>query len=493
MISITIEGPGIDPREMQLKPGKTYLLGRDPENDIVLSDDTVSREHAKIEIPIDANMVIEDLSSTAGIYVNKEKISGKTGVNHGDTLLIGQTFIKIDAINHVGNMTRAIDNEELQKILCHEKEHVSVDNKTDMKKDDVANGYNQTFCMNEKDATDYGRSKGFYKLIVKTGNRFSGKEYVLDESEISIGRSKDCYIRVKDKMVSSHHLLLRIEDDTYFLRDLGSSNGTRINSVSIMDSQTLQDGDEIEIGDTTLRFVYQDSVNLKNDELVKSRKLTFLTGVTTFYETIKNDIPVLFSKLATGKYNKELAFSFITVFALIFLALGVSKLTKRDGEKSAVLDSDHQMLLVESIDSYVQGNVQMALKRLNDVLELNLKPDHQLKSRAASLIEKITKIQSLFTQGYDQYRKRRFLQSIDTFRYVLELDSEVVKNKKSYYSEEIFIYVVNSYYNMAKEAYDKNNYVKSKEYCEKAFRLNPEHEGAVKIKTLLADKTNTNQ
>ncbi len=60
-------------KSYRLYPGKTYSIGRNPGNDILLTDGTVSRSHAKL-VWIEDTFRIEDLNSTNGIYLNGEKI-----------------------------------------------------------------------------------------------------------------------------------------------------------------------------------------------------------------------------------------------------------------------------------------------------------------------------------------------------------------------------------------------------------------------------------
>lgn len=60
-------------RRYPLHPGRTYSIGRSPDNNIFLSDATVSRSHAKLVWDEDT-FRIEDLNSTNGTCLNGEKI-----------------------------------------------------------------------------------------------------------------------------------------------------------------------------------------------------------------------------------------------------------------------------------------------------------------------------------------------------------------------------------------------------------------------------------
>ncbi len=80
-----------------------------------------------------------------------------------------------------------------------------------------------------------------------------GGEYRVDDS-LSIGRNPENNLQILSMRASRFHAeIRRQEDGRYWLWDLDSVSGTLLNDKKI-DSQPLQDGDEISIGDTTLRF-----------------------------------------------------------------------------------------------------------------------------------------------------------------------------------------------------------------------------------------------
>ena len=70
------------------------LVGRLPECDVMIDDTLVSRMHARISVRDDA-VVVEDLHSTNGIYVNGTRITHSASLREGDRLLIGTTEISL--------------------------------------------------------------------------------------------------------------------------------------------------------------------------------------------------------------------------------------------------------------------------------------------------------------------------------------------------------------------------------------------------------------
>ena len=81
------------PRAVPL-PYKTRVsIGRDQENTIVLADTATSRRHAEIFGVPGTGFYINDLGSSNGIYINKERMTKPTRLQHGDRIIIGNTLL----------------------------------------------------------------------------------------------------------------------------------------------------------------------------------------------------------------------------------------------------------------------------------------------------------------------------------------------------------------------------------------------------------------
>jgi hypothetical protein len=80
-----------------------------------------------------------------------------------------------------------------------------------------------------------------------------GKAYDIRKPSMVIGRSKESDIRVSDPNVSRRHAEIRQEGSTYWIVDLGSTNGISVNGRSLRRSK-LDDGDRITLGSTEVVF-----------------------------------------------------------------------------------------------------------------------------------------------------------------------------------------------------------------------------------------------
>jgi hypothetical protein len=79
--------------EFPMVPNKEIVVGRSSDLDMVLVEEMVSRKHARIAYENDA-IVIEDLGSTNGTFVNGEKIK-RAQLKEGDRVLIGTSILKV--------------------------------------------------------------------------------------------------------------------------------------------------------------------------------------------------------------------------------------------------------------------------------------------------------------------------------------------------------------------------------------------------------------
>jgi hypothetical protein len=82
---------------------REIIIGRSSDLDMVLVEDMVSRKHAKISTH-GGQVIIQDLGSTNGTFVNGEKIK-RVRLREGDRVLIGTSIIKLvtsDVVGEVG-------------------------------------------------------------------------------------------------------------------------------------------------------------------------------------------------------------------------------------------------------------------------------------------------------------------------------------------------------------------------------------------------------
>jgi pSer/pThr/pTyr-binding forkhead associated (FHA) protein len=75
--------------------GQTITLGRAHDSTIVLDDDYASSRHARIYPDRDGQWIVEDLGSTNGTYLDRNRLTTPTPVPLGAPIRIGKTVIEL--------------------------------------------------------------------------------------------------------------------------------------------------------------------------------------------------------------------------------------------------------------------------------------------------------------------------------------------------------------------------------------------------------------
>jgi pSer/pThr/pTyr-binding forkhead associated (FHA) protein len=99
MFKLELKFQNITLREYSLQDGTTLSIGRDPKNDIVLDDPSISHDHAYIEREGN-NVFLWDKGSRRGTYVNGNPVNAAT-VRNGDVISVGVKY----------NLTASIPSE----------------------------------------------------------------------------------------------------------------------------------------------------------------------------------------------------------------------------------------------------------------------------------------------------------------------------------------------------------------------------------------------
>lgn len=98
MYSLTITNPDSESHQVKLTPGK-MVIGRMAGCDIVINDTSASRRHAEIFYDEMTELVtINDLKSSNGTYVNRQRITRLSRLQNNDVIRIGQTVMHLEKI-----------------------------------------------------------------------------------------------------------------------------------------------------------------------------------------------------------------------------------------------------------------------------------------------------------------------------------------------------------------------------------------------------------
>ena len=94
------------------------------------------------------------------------------------------------------------------------------------------------------------------KLSFESGP-FAGRVVALPNEMVTVGRAPDNDVVVSDPATSGRHGRIEVRAGSFWISDLGSTNGTLVNGEPVIEKQ-LSDGDLIAIGQNTMRFTLGD-------------------------------------------------------------------------------------------------------------------------------------------------------------------------------------------------------------------------------------------
>lgn len=196
-------------------------MGRATTNDIVLPQGRVSRNHAQVQCT-DEGITLTDLNSANGVFVNGQKVS-EAKIQPGDRIDISGCILEYLApAPDVREEATMINSEnELERTLLQ----MAV-----------------PFSLNDTSGP---------RLVIHAPDRTW--ELPLDDDSYTIGRTAENKLVLDYLKISRNHARIERKGSQFILRDLQSTNGTRINNDRI-EQHVLQDSDTFQIGPARIVF-----------------------------------------------------------------------------------------------------------------------------------------------------------------------------------------------------------------------------------------------
>jgi FHA domain len=92
-------------------------------------------------------------------------------------------------------------------------------------------------------------------VVVRSPELEGGTERLLDSSPVTIGRDAHNDLALpNDEFASARHARIEPRRDGVWIEDVGSTNGTFVNSARLQNPRRLVPGDVVRIGGTDLRY-----------------------------------------------------------------------------------------------------------------------------------------------------------------------------------------------------------------------------------------------
>ncbi len=174
-----------------------------------------------------------------------------------DPLLAAECLLEAEDVNGTlgGQIGEALAQRE--KIGSDEERERATELLTKLQATGMAPGvvrYRQEVGARLEEDPAYSTSIGMLvrgHLAVQSGP-LAGLCFPLLDGTITLGRSRQANITLREKSVSRRHAEIKVNEQEFAIRDLGSTNGTQVNGLQITSWRELYHGDKIQLGDLPL-------------------------------------------------------------------------------------------------------------------------------------------------------------------------------------------------------------------------------------------------
>lgn len=113
------------------------------------------------------------------------------------------------------------------------------------------------------------RVPGISIMVTSAGGQ--GTLRYFHQAEITIGRDPGCDIPLLDDTISARHAHLTYHHNQWWLEDLASTNGTRLNNTRITTPTVITSGDDIQCGGTKLSVSLSENVIIEPTQRLKKQ------------------------------------------------------------------------------------------------------------------------------------------------------------------------------------------------------------------------------
>lgn len=163
-------------------------------------------------------------------------------------------------------------------------------------------------------------------LYIMSGEQ-KGRKYEIDRDEIIIGRSHENVVCLEEPAISGQHCIITRKGRRFILRDLDSTNGTRLNGVVIKEHQ-LSPKDVVSVGSVDIKIDGND-IEPYRDPAYREPD----TQVTVRMDTLARTTPVATTARAftAKKDNRKVWFMVIGAITVTATALMIWYLLRLSG------------------------------------------------------------------------------------------------------------------------------------------------------------------
>lgn len=283
MARLKVRRHQVDFAELSLEPGKSYIIGRRQNADLMLQPDPgISREHLSIEF-VNNEWVVKGLSPHIPLsYEGKTqtKISISDGVAHFYVL---PYEFELQMINE--------ESAPAQEPLSHSSSPADInENNSSQEQIEPQDIIREPLPSESSNSPAFQAELSFHGNEEQTNEiQVSGEPYIkfmhashteslrLKGNKWVAGRDSIAQIHLDDKKASRQHFSLEKVGEQFFIKDLQSANGTLLNGQELPahEPRELKSGDIITVNQLTMIFEMRD---LSFSEKLKDLPLQAYSG-----------------------------------------------------------------------------------------------------------------------------------------------------------------------------------------------------------------------
>lgn len=242
---------------------RPVTIGRAPDNDIQIDNLAVSSHHARV-LAEENRLVLEDLNSLNGTFVNNQKIQ-RVNLKQGDQILIGKHHVVID----MGGAVQAPAIPETRKVVAPKVEETMVldtKKRKELLQQALVGGAPPAAAAAPAASSPHDKTQPVAPapppprarvatLVIMEG-KTDQHEYLLSSKLTVIGKSDMATIKLKGWFKPKVAAQINKRDDGYFIGP--ADKVPTVNGQPIHGPTKLNEGDLIEIAGVKMNFVFKD-------------------------------------------------------------------------------------------------------------------------------------------------------------------------------------------------------------------------------------------
>lgn len=439
-------------------------IGREEGNTIRLTEQNVSRTHAKLTKS--NNLIfLEDTKSYVGTFLNEEKIEEQVQLNNGDEIKIGDYLITIINENEDNDETVLIKDDNSDKSKNDKKiKPVPVSEITGNKTeggDSIEKGLDVSYPL-----------KPPYNKIVFLDSNLAGTTFDILKSVMTIGKSPEADIVVTNKSLADIEAKIICNENSVKIKDISNKNRLKINGdpYTILE---LRESDIISMSSISFRYcdknskyVYKSKSGAKNN----NKLFAIIAGVlllaiilffvfNPFDKTSKNNSSNK-EKITTDNSNKKLKNDTIENKKLP----KNKKIEKNTNDDNNDISPELMGLLSNGKELIKDKNWEKANEIYKQILKKS--PNNKSAKSDMKLIQKELKNKKLYIDATKLFNNKKYIKSIEKFKTIPQNTTyrKKYEKKKTNYFEKII--------KLTDKKIAEKNYVLARKYLTAANEIN---------------------